>query len=96
MKLEVTAAGPIRFDEVTGGRIEPDRDGAVRLPAAFPGGTVPTAAAPVVLASGKSLAVSIAYDPKQASALGDIPDRQAFRLQGRQRGVGIFRNNLAC
>jgi hypothetical protein len=40
LKLQVTGPGPIEFAAVDGRRIERDRDGAVRLPADFAGGSV--------------------------------------------------------
>ena len=40
LKLEITGAGPVRFAELDGRRIEPDPDGAIRLPADFAGGRV--------------------------------------------------------
>jgi hypothetical protein len=40
LKLEITGPGPIDFAEINGQRTVPDSDGAVRLPAEFPGGSV--------------------------------------------------------
>jgi hypothetical protein len=40
LKLEIPGAGPYRFAEVNNKRIEPEKDGAFRLPADFAGGTV--------------------------------------------------------
>ena len=40
LKLEITGAGPVQFAELDGRRIEPDADGAIRLPADFAGGRV--------------------------------------------------------
>ena len=40
LKLEISGAGPVQFAELDGRRIEPDPDGAIRLPADFAGGRV--------------------------------------------------------
>ena len=40
LKLRITGAGPIRFAEVDGRRVEPDAQGALRLPPEFAGGSV--------------------------------------------------------
>ncbi len=40
LKLEITGSGPIAFAELEGRRIEPDKNGAVRLPVEFAGGRV--------------------------------------------------------
>ncbi|MCE5269467.1 MAG: hypothetical protein LLG00_16445 [Planctomycetaceae bacterium] len=40
LRLEVGGSGPVQFAELDGHRIEPDRDGAIRVPADFAGGVV--------------------------------------------------------
>jgi hypothetical protein len=40
LKLEITAAGAFQFAEVNGRRLSVERDGALRLPADFEGGTI--------------------------------------------------------
>jgi hypothetical protein len=40
LKLAIPGPGPIQFAEVNGQRVEPDRDGALRLPAEFDGGSI--------------------------------------------------------
>ncbi len=40
LRLEISGPGPIEFAELDGRRLEPDRDGAVRLPADLQGGRV--------------------------------------------------------
>ena len=40
LALDIPGAGPVRFAEVNTQRVDPGPDGAIRLPAAFAGGTV--------------------------------------------------------
>jgi hypothetical protein len=40
LKLEIPGPGRIQYAEVHGRRVEPDREGAIRLPAEFEGGAV--------------------------------------------------------